>query len=94
VTLTSYVFTFTAFLTEGYAGQIPFASAICDWIDDCHQLYARDSKEVYRVSEIKTLTKSTRVINSLCVRAEVQKLMSLPDKGTFASSHSSLTCAH
>ena len=68
-----------AFLTEGYDGQIPFAGTICDWVDDCHSLYKRDHKEVYRVSEIRTLTKSSRVINTLCVRAEVQKLLSLPD---------------
>ncbi|KAL7543156.1 hypothetical protein ACHAXR_013255 [Thalassiosira sp. AJA248-18] len=68
----------TAFLTEGYDGQIPFCGTIVDWIDGCHSLYAREGKEVHRVSEIKTLTKSTRVINSLCVREEVQKLTSLP----------------
>jgi hypothetical protein len=84
----------SAFLSEGYDGQIPFAGIICDWVDDCHQLYARSSSgvtgkdiskgsggggdEVYRVSEIKSLTKSTRVINSMCVRAEVQKLVTLP----------------
>ena len=68
-----------AFFSEGYYGQIPFAGVICDWVDDCHQLYARDHRDgVFRVSEIKTLTKSTRVINSLCVREEVQKLTSLP----------------
>mmetsp|Transcript_1103 Transcript_1103/g.2297 ORF Transcript_1103/g.2297 Transcript_1103/m.2297 type:complete len:938 (-) Transcript_1103:62-2875(-) len=67
-----------AFLEEGYDGQVPFAGTICDWVDDCHQLYARNKGEVYRVSEIRTLTKSSRVINSLCVREEVQKLMSLP----------------
>ena len=39
---------------------------------------SRDSEEVFRVSEIKTLTKSTRVINSLCVRDDVQRLVNLP----------------
>ncbi len=70
----------SAFLSEGYDGQIPFAGIICDWVDDCHQLYARSGGggEVYRVSEIKSLTKSTRVVNSLCVRAEVRKLLTLP----------------
>lgn len=67
-----------AFLEQGYDGQIPFAGTICDWVDDCHQLYARNEGGVVRLSEIKTLTKSTRVINSLCVRASVQKLTNLP----------------
>lgn len=68
----------SAFLTEGYDGRIPFAGTIVDWVDDCHVIYSRSNRGVQRVSEIKTLTKSTRVINSLCVREEVQKLMSLP----------------
>jgi len=82
-----------AFLTEGYSGRIPFAEAIVDWVDDCHQVYqssrnsssissrggyGSDVSEVVRVSEIQALTKSTRVINSLCVREEVQRLVQLP----------------
>jgi len=44
-------------------------------------MYERDNKqEVVRVSEIKSMTKSTRVINSLCVRDEVQRLLHLPEK--------------
>ena len=70
----------TAFLSEGYDDQLPFVGTIVDWVDDCHQTYTRDSKHmVVRLSEIKTLTKSTRVINSLCVREEVQKLLQLPE---------------
>ncbi|KAL3794639.1 hypothetical protein HJC23_010067 [Cyclotella cryptica] len=69
-----------AFFAEGRSGQIPFAGAICDWIDDCHQLYHRDETSVYRVSELKTLSNSDRVINSLCVRAEVQMLSQLPER--------------
>jgi hypothetical protein len=69
------------FLAEGSSGQIPFASAIVDWIDDCHQLYRRDDNEVYRVSELKTLSKSDRVVNGLCVHAKVQLLTRLPDRG-------------
>lgn len=93
-----------AFLTEGYSGQIPFAEAILDWVDNCHTVYeslrtidssanevfsrganevfsrgrGTDAHTVHRVSEIKALTKSTRVINSLCVREEVQRLVQLP----------------
>mmetsp|Transcript_38226 Transcript_38226/g.80420 ORF Transcript_38226/g.80420 Transcript_38226/m.80420 type:complete len:864 (+) Transcript_38226:37-2628(+) len=83
-----------AFLTEGYDGQIPFAGAIVDWVDECHRVYSiptprsansfsrgsssSSSTNVVLLSEIKTLTKSTRVINSLCVREEVQRLVKLP----------------
>ncbi|KAL9186107.1 hypothetical protein ACHAXT_005345 [Thalassiosira profunda] len=67
-----------AFLSEGYDGEIPFAGTIRDWVDDCHQIYSQGPKGVERVSEIRSLTKSTRVVNSLCVRAEVQKLLHLP----------------
>ncbi|KAL7482462.1 hypothetical protein ACHAW6_008132 [Cyclotella cf. meneghiniana] len=69
-----------AFFAEGRSGQIPFAGAICDWIDDCHQLYRRDASSIYRVSELKTLSNSDRVVNSLCVRAEVQMLSQLPER--------------
>ncbi|KAL7463507.1 hypothetical protein ACHAXS_003867 [Conticribra weissflogii] len=67
-----------AFLTAGFSGQVPFADGIVDWVDNCHQLYKKSAKGVFRVSELKTLTKSTRVINTLCIRAEVQKYTSLP----------------
>mmetsp|Transcript_1247 Transcript_1247/g.2827 ORF Transcript_1247/g.2827 Transcript_1247/m.2827 type:complete len:755 (+) Transcript_1247:1120-3384(+) len=67
-----------AFLTAGFSGQVPFADGIVDWVDNCHQLYRKSAKGVFRVSELKTLTKSTRVINTLCIRAEVQKYTSLP----------------
>ena len=72
----------SAFLSEGYDGQLPFVGCIVDWVDDTHQVYERDNnkKMVVRVSEIKSLTKSTRVINSLCVREEVQKLLHLPEQ--------------
>ena len=71
----------TAFFTEGSSGQVPFAGAIVNWIDDCHQLYIRDEDSVYLVSELKTLSKSDRIENSLCLRAEVQMLTGLPAKG-------------
>ena len=70
-----------AFSCEGSCGQIPFAGAIVDWIDACHQLYERDNESVYRVSELKTLSRSDKVVNALCVRAEVQLLTRLPDRG-------------
>jgi hypothetical protein len=71
----------SAFFAEGRSGQIPFGGAIVDWIDDCHQLYRRDRGSVYRVSELKTLSNSDRVINDLCVRREVQMLSKLPERG-------------
>ncbi|KAL7480283.1 hypothetical protein ACHAW6_005975 [Cyclotella cf. meneghiniana] len=79
-----------AFFAEGSSGQIPFAGAICDWIDDCHQLYRRDASSIHRVSELKTLSKSDRVVNALCVKAEVQLLSQLPAK---AGCPRSLNCA-
>lgn len=70
-----------AFFTEGSSGQVPFAGAIVNWIHDCHQLYVRDEDSVYLVSELRTLSKSDRIENSLCVRAEVQMLTGLPSRG-------------
>ena len=35
-----------AFFTDGFLGQIPFADAIVEWIDDSHQLYERNFKGV------------------------------------------------
>ncbi|KAL7552296.1 hypothetical protein ACHAWF_018276 [Thalassiosira exigua] len=80
-----------AFLTEGYDGQIPFAGILVDWVDACHARYVRESDDdrawapglgdvggVRLVSEIRSMTKSTRVINSMCVREEVQRLVKLP----------------
>ncbi|KAL7549294.1 hypothetical protein ACHAWF_012562 [Thalassiosira exigua] len=68
-----------AFSAEGSSGQIPFCGALAEWIDDVHQLYSIDSRgKVARASELRTRTKSCRVVNSLCVREDVQRLMSLP----------------